>query len=322
MTPIPSEDQRSCEVAVIGEVFVELQSTGASLTNAESFTKQLGGSAALVAAAVSALGSNVCMTAAVGADALGTFVQNALLKHEVDVSCLQYSRDHPTSVMFKARSGKLTQALPYRYADWHLHSTRENINRIQNCAIIYGSGYVLWKNPARHSLLELLRVANKADITTILYPYFESTLWRSRSDAYAVMKKTLKFVDIVTPTIEVAEHFFGKQSHEETVKRYHDMLVKNVILNLGNDGCLVSKENSSINHLSPPGPVNLEAPGVNEAFQAALLVAIRHGKELETASRFALAAATYASRSPGHEIELPAAEVLCREVLQTSFDVL
>ncbi|NOY07042.1 MAG: hypothetical protein GXO82_10530 [Chlorobi bacterium] len=322
MTPIPSEDSRNCEVAVIGEVFVELQSTGASLTNADSFTKQLGGSAALVASAVSALGSNVCMTAAVGADALGTFIQNALQQHEVDVSCLQYSRDHPTSVVFKARSGKLTQALPYRYADWHLHSTRENINRIQNCAIIYGSGYILWKNPARHSLLELLRVASKAEITTIFYPYFESTLWRSRSDAYAVLKKTLKFVDIVTPTVEVAEHFFGKQSHEETVKRYHDMLAKNVVLNLGNDGCLVSKGNSRINHLSPPGPVNIDSPGINEAFQAALLVATQHGKELETATRFALAAATYASQKNGPELDLPSAETICQEILQTSFEAL
>ncbi len=322
MTPIQSEDRRKCEVAVIGEVFVELQSTNASLTAAESYTKRLGGSAALVAAAASALGSHVCITAAVGADALGTFIQNSLQKHDVDVSCLQYSRDHPTSIMFKARSGKLTQELPYRYADWHLHSTREHIHRIQNCAVIYGSGYILWKNPARHSLLELLRVARKADIPTIFYPYFESRLWRSRSDAYSVMKKTLQSIDIITPTIEVAERFFGKQSHEDTVKRYHDISAKNVILNLGNDGCLVSTENDRMQHISPPAPVDFDAPGVNEVFQAAFLVAIQHGKELEAATRFALAAESYVNQNAGQELDLPSTETICQEVLHTAFDEL
>lgn len=300
------------DVATVGDAYVEMRTTESTLPEASNFQRHIAGSAAHVAIYSSMLGMKSACIASVGADAMGTYVQNTLRGHKVEVSGLQFSRDFPTSLLFAARSGRMLQTTYYRLADWQLHNTKEHVLIAQSSRIVHGTGFCLWKHPSRHSVFEILRLTKKFSSTTVLQPYYEPALWRDRNDALTTIKKTLQFADICTPTIDDAEHLFGKASREDYVKKYHDLGVEKVILTMGRDGCLVS-DGSKIVRVPAVEAKIIDPSGVNDAWHAGLYYAMNEGKELPNAAYFANAVGAFKLQQPGTLVPLPPAEEIAEK---------
>jgi len=306
------------DVTTIGDAYVELRASESSLIEATIFERHIAGSAAHIAIYSSMLGSKAACIASVGADALGTYVQHALRQYKVNVNGLQFSRDNPTSLLFAARSARILQTTYYRLSDWQLHNTKEHVMLAQSSKIVHGSGFCLWKHPARHSVFEILRLTKKFNSTTVLQPFYEPALWRDREDALATIKKTVQFADIVTPTVDDAEHLFGKSTREDYVKMYHDLGVKSVILTMGKDGCLVS-EGSKIVRVPSVEAKIIDPSGVTEAWHAGLYYAMNEDKELGNAAYFANAVAAYVLQKPGTLVDLPPAEEIAELMTDRAF---
>ncbi|MDH7516195.1 MAG: PfkB family carbohydrate kinase [Bacteroidota bacterium] len=319
MIDFPSIPTIKYDLTVVGDAYVELAAIEGQLHEAKTFERRLGGSAAHVAVFANMLGSSTTCIAALGADALGTFVQNTLRSKGVNVSGLQFSREHPTTLLLSARTGKLIQTTWYRSADWQLQNTKEHISLAQASRIVYASGFSLWKHPARHSVFEILRLTKKTNNITVLHPAYEPAIWRDRNDAATTIKKTLQFSDIATPTIDDAEHLFGKVPAEDLVRNYHDFGVETVILFMGREGCLLSRHGSMESVPAIPAQA-VDPAGVHEAWHAGLFFAMNAEKELATAVRFANAVAAWVLQQPGSLVDIPDADTISRDLLKRPFD--
>lgn len=307
------------DLTTVGDAYVELRASDTTLPDAKVFERHIAGSAAHIAIYSSMLGAKTSCIAAVGADALGTFVQNFLRLYKVNTTGLQFSRDNPTSILFAARAGRILQTTYYRLSDWQLHNTKEHVTIAQSSRIVHGSGFCLWKHPARHSVFEILRLTKKFNSTTVLQPFYEPALWRDRNDALTTIKKTLQFADIVTPTVDDAEHLFGKAAREDYIKKYHDLGVATVILTMGKDGCLVSDGTKTVRVPSVDAKI-VDPAGVNDAWHAGLYHAMNEGKELSNAAYFANAVAAFALQQPGTLVPLPSAQDIAEQMAKKRFE--
>lgn len=307
------------DVTTVGEAYVELRAEDTPLPDATMFTKRIAGSAALIAIYHSMLGGKANCIASVGADAHGTYVQNMLRQHKVNASTMQFSREHQTSVLFTARMGRIIQSAYYRLSEWQLHNTKEHVTLAQGSKIVHGSGFCLWKHPARHSVFEILRLSKKFDSTTVLQPFYEPALWRNRPDALATIKKTLQFADILTPTIDDAENLFGKASREEHLKSYHDMGARTVVMTMGKHGALVSDGVKVLRVPAVEAEV-VDPAGVHDAWHAGLYYALTHDKPLANAAYFGNAVAAWVLGYTGALVPLPDANEISEKLLGKPFD--
>ncbi len=307
------------DLTTVGEAYVELRAENTALPEAASFTKRIGGSAALIAIYYSMLGGKTNCIASVGADAHGTFIQNTLRQHKVNASTMQFSREHQTSLLFTSRLGRIIQSAYYRLSEWQLHNTKEHVLLAQGSRIVHGSGFCLWQHPARHSIFEVLRLSKKFESTTVLQPFYEPALWRNRSDALATIKKTLQFADIITPTIDDAENIFGKATREEQLKNYHDLGAKTVIMTMGKQGALVSDGVKVVRVPAVEAEV-VDPSGVHDAWHAGLYYALNKHKPLANATYFANAVAAWVLRREGSLVELPAPGEITQQLLNKAFE--
>lgn len=319
MTELKVPPQIMYDLTTAGEAFVELRAEGSTLPDAQTFEKRIGGSAALIAVYYSMLGGKANCIASVGADAHGTFVQNTLRQHKVNASTMQFSREHQTSLLFTARKDQIIQSAFYRLSEWQLHNTKEHVALAQASRIVYGSGFCLWKHPARHSIFEILRLAKKFDSTTVLQPFYEPSLWRNREDAVGTIKKTLQFADILTPTIDDAENLFGKSTREEHLKHYHDLGAKTIIMNMGKQGALVSDGVKVVRVPTVEAEV-VDPAGVHEVWHAALFYALNYKKPLANATYFANTVAAWAVQREGALVTLPMPGEITEELLEKPFE--
>lgn len=307
------------DLTTVGEAYIELRAEDSTLPEAPAFTKHIAGSAALISIYHSMLGGKANCIASVGADAHGTFVQNMLRLHKVNASTMQFSREYQTSLLFVARKERIIQSAYYRLAEWQLHNTKEHVTLAQGSKIVHGSGFCLWKHPARHSVFEILRLSKKFDSITVLQPFYEPALWRNRNDALSTIKKTLQFADILTPTIDDAENLFGKASREEHLKNFHEMGAKTVIMTMGRNGALVSDGNKVVRVPAVDAEI-VDPAGVHDAWHAGLYYALNHGKQLANATYFANAVAAWALGIEGVLVDLPAPGEISDKLLGKPFE--
>jgi fructokinase len=307
------------DVTTVGEALVEMRAEDSTLPDAPQFTRRIAGSATMIAIYYNMLGGKSNCIASVGADALGTYVQNTLRQHRVNATAMQFSRDHQTSLLFAARTGRIVQSSYYRLADWQLHNTKEHVTLAQSSRIVHGSGFSLWKHPARHSVFEILRLSKKFDSTTVLQPYYEPALWRNRNEAHTTIKKTLQFADIITPSVDDAEHLFGKANREDHLKSYHEMGAQTVVMTMGKHGALVS-DGSKVVRVPAVEAEVVDPAGVHDAWHAGLYYAMNKGKELANATYFANAVAAYVLCRQGSLVELPAPGEITQQLLAKAFE--
>jgi 5-dehydro-2-deoxygluconokinase len=307
------------DITTVGDAYVELRAEDCTLPEAGAFERRIAGSAALISIYYGMLGGKANCIASVGADAMGTFVQNTLRQHNVGATSLQFSREHATTLMFSARLGRIVQSNYYRLADWQLHNTKEHVTLAQSSRIVHGSGFCLWKHPARHSIFEVLRLSKKFDCMTALQPTYEPSLWRNRNDAITTIKKTIQFADILTPTIDDAEHLFGKATREEYLKNYHDLGAKTVIMTMGKQGALVS-DGSKVVRVPAVEAEVVDPSGVHDAWHAGLYYALNNGKPLANATYFANTVSAFVLKQQGALVQLPAPGEMTEQLLDKAFE--
>ncbi len=307
------------DLTAVGDAYVDFRAVDTPLPEAVNFQRQVAGVAALTTVYTSLFGDKACIVASVGADAMGTFIQNTLRQYRVNVHGLQFSREFQTTTLFSSLTNGIHQSLYYRLADWQLHNTRDHVTLAQGSRIVFGSGFSLWKHPARHSIFEVLRLSKKLNLTTVLHPQYDPVMWRDHDDAIMTIKKTLQFTDIATPTVEDATHLFGKMLREDYVKKYLDLGAKSVILTQGSEGCLVSDGSKIIKVPAVDVEAVVDPSGAVEAWHAGLFYALNAGKEMAHAAYFANAVAAYVVQKPGSLVHVPPPNDLCERMTGRSF---
>lgn len=149
------------------------------------------------------------------------------------------------------------------------------------------------------TVMRSIQLAKQHDHQVILNP----------APARALPKSLLKFVDFLTPNENEVEILTGIRvknlsSVERAAKRLLALGVKNVILTLGEKGCMLV--NSERVNLFPVKKVKaIDTTAAGDAFNGALAFSLAKNEKLDSAIRFANAVAAYCVTKMGAQSSMP-----------------
>ncbi|RCK28304.1 hypothetical protein TH8_02760 [Thalassospira profundimaris] len=157
--------------------------------------------------------------------------------------------------------------------------------------VIYLSGITLaiLNTDSRAALIEIIK-QQPARTRIAFDPNIRPALWEDRDICKAVLSEVAALSDIILPSFDDEAALFGDASPQETVARYRDLGVGEVVVKNGSGPCHFLKDGKATS-LDTPGVSNVvDATGAGDSFNAAFLAArfggaepadaVRHGQAL------------------------------------------
>ncbi len=157
-----------------------------------------------------------------------------------------------------------------------------------------------------------LRRARAAGMTTLVNP--------APASRDAAEPEFLVLVDVLTPNEEEAAALVDSPAHgmdgaREAARALRRTGVRNVIVTLGEHGCLVVTEHEECRIAAPFVQV-VDTVGAGDAFSGALAVALAEGRTLIEAADWACAAGAFAVTQPGAQGALPTRAQIDRLIIR------
>ena len=257
---------------------------------AESCSLNAGGEAVNVSVAAAKLGRKTAVLCALGEDAAGDIVRRTLTQNGVDTDFIVHSPQTPVTTMFVNPDGSR------RSITTQAHRTGfhpERINFPASKALILGSLFrAPFDDPA--VIADILSVAKQAGRLTFAdtkLPNFRMLRIEDLHDAFPL-------IDYITPNEDEARYFTGKDQPEAMADVFLRFGVRNVIVKLGKNGCLLKNARET---LRLPGYriQAVDATGAGDNFAAGFIAEILRGRAKEEALRFANACGAVCATAVG-----------------------
>ena len=257
---------------------------------AESCSLNAGGEAVNVSVAAAKLGLKTAILCALGGDAAGDVVKQALEQAGVDTGLIRESPRTPVTTMFVRDDGtrKSITNTAHRY---NFHP--EKIRLAETKAVILGS---LFRTPFDDPeiIFSVLAAAREAGCVTLA----DTKLPNFRFLALSDLKESLPLIDCITPNEDEARYFTGKERPEAMADVFLEYGVGNVIIKLGGNGCLLKSAEETV--ILPGYSIRaVDATGAGDNFAAGFISEILRGKPKETALRFANACGAICTTAVG-----------------------
>lgn len=254
----------------------------ASGFTAVSGTLNVGGEAVNEASAAAKLGMKTAILCTLGRDTAGDMITDSLKKDGVDIGLIIRDPEHatPVTTMFVNDDGtrKSITNRAHRH-NFHPEKHKEAIKNTK--AIILGS---LFRAPFDDPdiIMDVLSYAKKNDVLT----FADTKLPNFRKLTLNDIKNSMPYMDFITPNEDEAKYFSGKTDPEQMAEVFLSYGVKNVIIKLGERGCLFKNENTMI-RLPAMDIEAVDATGAGDNFVAGFATAILKGKGTDEALKFA-----------------------------------
>ena len=272
-----------------------------------------GGKGANQAYAAGSLGKHVSMLGCVGNDEFGKGLIRSLEEKKVDVSLLKKSDTNTgTAIIYVDNDGNNSiVVIPGANMECDVQYLKQREKMIQECDYL-----LLQMEIPYESVCYAVETAYKFHKTIILNP--------APAPDY-IGDEILSKLDYITPNeTELMKLANGSESDMDSMKKYACELlkkgVKNVIVTMGDQGCLLVNEKNQI--LYPARKVEaVDTTAAGDCFNGALTVGLAEGKSIEQAILFANAASSLAVTKKGAQSSIPSREevdyilqaLLCRE---------
>ena len=254
----------------------------ASGFTAVSGTLNVGGEAVNEASAAAKLGMKTAILCTLGRDTAGDMITESLKKDGVDTSLIIRDHEHatPVTTMFVNDDG--TRKSITNRAHRHNFHPENHTDVLKNTkAIILGS---LFRAPFDDPdiIMSVLSYAKKQDVLT----FADTKLPNFRKLTLDDIKDSMPYMDYITPNEDEAKYFSGKTDPSEMAEVFLSYGVKNVIIKLGERGCLFKNVNTSI--MLPAMDIEaVDATGAGDNFVAGFATAVLKGKGIYEALKFA-----------------------------------
>lgn len=295
------------DILTVGELLIDMISTEYD-ENFESNTYQkfFGGSPSNIAMNVKKLGIQSLVASAVGKDGLGNFLISQLKRANINTTCVQ-KVDYATSMVLVTKSKNSPIPIFYREADYHLEYTEDLDQAIKNSKIVHFSCWPISRLPVRKTIEKVIETAKEHDLLISFDPNYHPMIWQKGEDGIDYVKSLIKKVDIIKPSEDDAERLFGKDTHENQMKKFFELGAKLVIMTLGKDGALVSNGKETIKCDTLATEV-VDTTGAGDAFWSGFYTAIIKGYSIREALDFGFAVSAYKLKYTGAVVDLPKLE--------------
>ena len=274
-----------------------LPAAGETLSGAELSTFT-GGKGANQSCAVARLGGRAFMAGVIGSDAFGGAIVDDLRSAGADVSLVRRStKSSGTAIVFILPDGNNSIVLS---AGANQDAGKELA--AEAIAILAPGDILLCQLEVPIDAVDTaLTLARTRGIVTILDP----------APACKLSDSLMRQVNILTPNQSEASILLGWPKPVATVDEARTAAAQlqargpsNVIVKLGDLGCLVSESRGSLHVPAIPGDV-VDTTAAGDTFNGALAVALEEGRSLTDAARFAVAAASLSVRRVGAIASIP-----------------
>lgn len=171
------------------------------------------------------------------------------------------------------------------------HPNFESIaSQLVDVDMVYISGITLAILPEqdRHKLLCLLKELKVKGVELCFDSNFRPALWpndqnQSVMSAYNAM---YSITDTAIVTYEDEQALWGDKNSEETMMRLKDQGIKNVVVKLGSEGCLLSQNGKKTQSIATTPVKNVvDTTSAGDSFNGAFLAAYLNGSKLEQACK-------------------------------------
>ena len=257
---------------------------------AESCSLSAGGEAVNVSVASAKLGLKTAILCALGHDAAGTMVRQVLNQAGVDTGMIAESPGTPVTTMFVNRDGS-RKSITNTAHQYNFHP--EKLRLADTRAVLLGS---LFRAPFDdpeiiRGVLAAAKAAGRITLADTKLPNFRIL---SLND----LRESLPLIDYITPNEDEARYFTGREDPEAMADVFLEYGVRNVIIKLGRNGCLLKNAEETI--VLPGFSIRaVDATGAGDNFGAGFISELLRGKPNEEALQFANACGAICTTAVG-----------------------
>lgn len=293
---------------MLGEAVVDLISSGivASLEEANSFQRFPGGEVSNLAMNLARQGYPTALGACVGADGFGRYLKSQYRQSGVSLRYLQTCQNAPTTMISVARQTETPDFIIYREADRYLQPTEDLKLAARRCRVIHTSAGSLSHNPARTTILELLKIARLENKLISFDPNYHPQIYPDRDDFVEFLKEAYTLISVTKPSLDDSIRIFGPDLEpEEYLNRFLELGPDLVALTMGRMGVLLGTSRGERYQLQANPISVVDVTGAGDAFWSGLLIGLLEGKEPLEACRYGQAIAEYKIGLVGPILDYP-----------------
>jgi len=263
----------------------------------KQYTLAFGGKGANQAVAAGRGGADISFIACVGDDDIGERVRKQLASDHIDTQSIEAIKDSTTGValIFVNAEGENVIGID---AGANKAVTPEYLDRYKQ-QVIGASALLMQLESPLETVIAAAKIAKDNDTQVILNP----------APACELPDELLARVDMITPNETEAEKLTGIKvdSNEDAAraaKALHDKGIATVIITLGSKGVWLS-QNGEGKLVAGFRVKAVDTIAAGDTFNGALVTALLEGKPMDSAVRFAHAAAAIAVTRPGAQPSVP-----------------
>ncbi len=263
----------------------------------KQYTVAFGGKGANQAVAAGRAGADISFIACVGEDDIGERVRKQLASDDIDTSPVEAISGTTTGValIFVNAEGENVIGID---AGANKAVTPEYLNRYQQ-NIIEASALLMQLESPLETVIAAAKLAKQHNTQVILNP----------APACDLPAELLSLVDIITPNETEAERLTGVQVNNNddaarAAKVLHEKGIDTVIITLGSKGVWLSQKGEG-KQIVGFRVKAIDTIAAGDTFNGALVTSLLEGKSMESAVRFAHAAAAIAVTRPGAQPSVP-----------------
>ncbi len=291
------------DVLAIGEGMVEFNQT---VPDQPSYTQGFGGDTSNAVIAASRAGACCGYLSAVGDDVFGKSLMDLWQTAGIDTTHVAMKSGAFTGLYFVTH-GEHGHEFSYRRAGsaaamMQLNGAQREALQQTQWLHYSGISQAISQN-AREQCAAAVRIAQAAGAQISFDSNLRLKLW-SLEDAKRHMFPAIAGCDLFLPSLDDVVQLSGLNDPLAIVRWSHDLGAKQVVLKMGSAGVLVS-DGAAQNRIPPIEVKATDATGAGDCFAGNLLARLARGDDLQTAARYANAAAALSVQGFGAVAPLP-----------------
>lgn len=254
-----------------------------------------GGDAFNEAVILARLGKKPALLGQIGMDMIGDFVVKRCEEEGVDHSRLHRDPDTDTriNVVVIGRDGQRHFIKTQAAGSGSLRPEEIDEAFIGKAKAVSLASIFCSKLRDPDAILKILRTAREQGVVT-----FADMVPMTAGETIKDIEEALPYLDYFLPNLEEAAMLTGLQDPDDMADCLLRYGVKNVIIKLGKEGCLV--KNDRERYLIPSFPANaIDTTGAGDNFAAGFITAVLDGMELKACGSFANAVAAASTEAVG-----------------------
>ncbi|AUJ23520.1 MULTISPECIES: 5-dehydro-2-deoxygluconokinase [Virgibacillus] len=290
---------KKMDIIAIGRACIDLNAVeyNRPMEETMTFQKYVGGSPANIAIGTSNLGLNVGFIGKVSDDQHGRFITTYMAGKGVDTSQMVSDQEGRKSglAFTEIKSPSECSILMYRdnVADLYLTPQEVEERYIRESEVLLVSGTALAQSPSREAVLTAVEYAKANNVKVIFEIDYRPYTWKSEEEVSTYYTLVAQKSNIVIGTRDEFDMLEGKEAgdNQDTVKELFKYEPELIVIKHGVEGSFAySKEGKEYKANAYKTKV-LKTFGAGDAYASAFLYALFNEKDVETALKYASAAA-------------------------------